>query len=353
MTSAPSPVAATAERLTLALRQAGVLGDNSVSSVVIESSRDTVLSRIKRLRLSYHAACDAPKTLILKTEMPERAGQGANAGRYEVEFYTRVAAAMSVCLVPRCFEASWTPDTKTWHLMLEDLGNSHAIPTQWPVPPTIAQCQSIMRARARFQAAWWNDPRLGVSVGSRPDDEEIDQQVQRLVERFAKFADFMGDRLPRKQFKLFEQWLDAGPRLLACAFNGSNRTIVHGDAHVWNCFLPRDESSDDVRLFDWDSWRVGLGAIDLAHMMAIHWYPDLRHDRESLLLDDYHATLVAQGIGGYDRFALQTDYRLSVLWQIMTPVMQHAYGIPPLIWWNNLERVLLAVDDLNCRDFLG
>jgi hypothetical protein len=26
--------------------------------------------------------------------------------------------------------------------------------------------------------------------------------------------------------------------------------------------------------------------------------------------------------------------------------------IPPVIWWNNLERILLAVDDLGCRDLL-
>lgn len=349
----PLPVAATAEHLARALRRAGVLGDNSVSSVVVESSRNMVLSQIRRLRISYQAECGAPKTLILKTELPERAGQGANGGRHEVDFYTGIATAMSAGLVPRCFEAKWASETKTWHLLLEDLGDSHVIATQWPLPPTIAQCQSVMRARARFQAAWWDDARLGVSVGSQPDRQEIDRQVQRLAEQFAKFADFMGDRLPRERLRIFEQWLDAGPLLLARAFNGPNRTIVHGDAHVWNCFLPRDERSDDVRLFDWDSWRIGLGAIDLAYMMAVHWYPDLRHEREQLLLDDYHTTLVAQGIAGYDRFALQTDYRLSVLWQLMTPVMQHAYGIPPLIWWNNLERILLAADDLNCRDLLG
>jgi hypothetical protein len=353
MASDPLPVMATAEHLTRALHQAGVLCHNSVSSVVVESSRNMVLSQIRRLRLSYQAACDAPKTLILKTEHPERAGQGANGGRHEVEFYKGVAAAMSACLVPRCFEANWAPDTEAWHLLLEDLGDSHVIATQWPLPPNIAQCQSIMRARAKFQAEWWNDSRLGVSIGSQPDDEEIGQRVQRLVQQFASFADFMGDRLPRERVELFERWLDAAPLLLARAFNGSHRTIVHGDAHVWNCFLPRDGSSDDVRLFDWDSWRIGLGAIDLAYMMAVHWHPDLRQKRERLLLDDYHAALVAKGVGGYDRLALQTDYRFSVLWQIMTPVMQHGYGIPPVIWWNNLERVLLAVDDLDCRDFLG
>ena len=73
---------------------------------------------------------------------------------------------------------------------------------------------------------------------------------------------------------------------------------------------------------------------------------------ERPLLDRYHAVLVAHGVHGYDRRALKDDYRLSVLWQITTPIFQAANNIPPVIWWNNLERILLAVDDLGCLDLL-
>jgi hypothetical protein len=64
------------------------------------------------------------------------------------------------------------------------------------------------------------------------------------------------------------------------------------------------------------------------------------------------AALLAHGVTGYDRRALDDDYRLSVLWQIATPVWQAANSIPAWIWWNNLERTFLAVDDLGCRDLL-
>ena len=87
-------------------------------------------------------------------------------------------------------------------------------------------------------------------------------------------------------------------------------------------------------------------------MMAMHWYPDRRQRYERLLLDRYHEALLAHGVGGYDRRALQDDYRLSVLLRIMTPVRQASIGIPPVIWWNNLERILMAVDDLDCRELL-
>jgi hypothetical protein len=81
-------------------------------------------------------------------------------------------------------------------------------------------------------------------------------------------------------------------------------------------------------------------------MMALHWYPDRRNVLERPLLDLYHATITAYGVSRYDRQSLEADYRLSVLWQIATPVWQWKGDIPPVIWWNNLERIMLAVDDL-------
>ena len=38
-------------------------------------------------------------------------------------------------------------------------------------------------------------------------------------------------------------------------------TLADGNAHVWNCFLPRDGSAD-LRLFDWNSrWLASLPGI--------------------------------------------------------------------------------------------
>jgi len=131
-----------------------------------------------------------------------------------------------------------------------------------------------------------------------------------------------------------------------------NVTIVHGDAHVWNCLVPHDPSADDVRLFDWDCWRLGLGADDLAYMMAMHWYPERRQRLEGRLLDHFHEVLTAHGVQNYDRPALDDDYRLAVLRQLTFPVHQMAANIPPVIWWNNLQRIWLAIDDLDCAALL-
>jgi hypothetical protein len=50
---------------------------------------------------------------------------------------------------------------------------------------------------------------------------------------------------------------------------------------------------------------------------------------------------VEHGVAGYDRQALEDDYRLSVLWQVATPVWQASINVPTVIWWNNLERIML------------
>jgi hypothetical protein len=344
------PQAAQADHLTDTLRRTGALGSGRVCDVTVASTRDTILSRIIRLRLSYEGADDAaPSLLILKTGHPDRGATTWNAGRQEVAFYTQVAAAVPTPATPRCFEAHWSADN-TWHLLLEDLSETHAGPTTWPLPPALAQCEAIVRALARFHAAWWNDPRLGTTIGAWSSAEATAAYLRRLADQVAQFADRLGDRLPRERRDLYERLLASAPDLVARYHSHRNMTIVHGDAHMWNCFLPKD-GSEDVRFFDWDSWHPDTGTDDLAYMIAMHWYPDRRHRFEQPLIDLYHATLAAHRVA-YDRAALADDYRLSVLWLIVRPVWQSANNIPPAIWWNNLERIFLAVDDLGCRELL-
>jgi hypothetical protein len=362
----PAPYA---EHLTDVLRRCGALGEGRVCDVAVESSRNTILSRIVRLRLAYDGpATGAAGSVILKTGLPGSAGVGD--GRREVAFYNEVAAAMSWHVAPRCFEAFSEPGTGAWRLLLEDLTDSHAVPTQWPLPPTIGQCETIVQAHARFHAAWWDDPRLGTAVGQWSTAEVFSQYLERFSAALPRFADKARDGLPRERLELFERLLAKAPSLRARYNSRRNLTILQGDAHVWNCFLPKDSNGanskrdngngkrqrrcrpGDVRLFDWDSWHIEAGAKDLAYMIAMHWYPDRRRRFEQPLLDVYHAALVEHGVAGYDRRALTEDYRLSVLWRIITPVWQAVNNIPPVIWWNNLERILLAVDDLGCQDFL-
>jgi hypothetical protein len=350
MPHADLPLAVDAEYLANALRPRDADAAR-VRDVTVVSSRKTLLSRIIRLRLTWDGAPDAPRSIVYKSAPAERAEGLADAGRNEVEFYTHVATAMSPRLVPRCFEAAWQPETAAWHLLLEDLTDTHAVASTWPLPPTLDECKRIVAVLARFHAAWWDDSRLGVSIGRWADADAIDQHLRRFAEKLRHFADTLGDRLSAERRALYERFIAQAPRLFARYHSHRNLSIVHGDAHVWNCLLPKD-GGDDVRLFDWDSWRIGVASSDLSYMMAMHWYPERRRRMEQPLLDHYHAALVAHDVRGYDRHALDEDYRASVLRQLMTPVWQAAIDLPPVIWWCHLERIFLAIDDLGCRELL-
>ena len=305
------PPAANAEHLTVALRRSGALGDARICDVVVGSS-SKLRSHTRRLRLDYEGmAGDAPSSVILKMGHLDSAGRSSYANRQEIAFYRDIAPALPERLVPRCFEAVEATDTSAWHLLLEDLTESHFIATEWPLPPTFAQCASIVQAQARFHAAWWDSPCLGVSLGSWRDADAWDQSMRSFADVFARFADRFGQVMPPERRDLYERLLDRAPHLLARYHSRRNLTIIHGDAHTWNFFLLRPNGGEGVRLLDWETWSIDTATDDLAYMMAMLWYPDRRRQIEQPLLDHYHAALLTHGVGGYDREALNDDYRLS------------------------------------------
>jgi hypothetical protein len=342
-----------ATHLNAILDRTGVLGDRRVREVTIISDRPTLVSRIIRLRLTYDGPATAwPSALIVKAGLPAKEGSEWSPGRQEVAFYSDVAPSLPAGLVPRCFEAHHADATTPWHLVLEDLTDTHALATEWPLPPSEAQCRTIIESLARFHAAWWEDPRLGVTVGAWPDDAAVERFVQQMVRHFDVFAGRLGDELSHERCAFYERLIAETPRLHKRYGDARNITLAHGDAHVWNCFLPRN-GSDDVRWFDWDGWRIRAPTIDLAYMMAIHWYPERRRRLEGVLLDYYHEVLLEHGVHSYSRADLQEDYRLSVLFHTITPVFMAGLTLPPVIWWNNFQRIMAAVDDLGCRELLG
>jgi hypothetical protein len=346
------PTAAEAGHLTEALHRCGALGPARVGGVTVVNSIVKQRSHTRRLRLSYEGpAGAAPESLILKMGHLDSAGRPAYANRREIAFYREIAPSLPADVVPCCFEAAESTETTPWHLLLEDLTDSHFFATEHPLPPSQVQCESIMVAWAKFHAAWWDDPRLGISVGTWPA-AQWEQYLPSFASKFAGFVDQFSHIVSPERRVLYERLLDQSPRVLARLHSRRNLTLVHGDAHWWNCFLPHD-AGDDVRLIDWEGWSIDTATTDIAYMMAMLWYPEMRHRLEQPLLDLYHATLLAQGVRGYDRQALTDDYRLSVLWLILRPPGQAAFNIPPRVWWPNLERIFLAVDDLGCRDLLA
>ncbi|MDN4987475.1 ecdysteroid 22-kinase family protein [Bradyrhizobium arachidis] len=353
MTNPQLPAVAEPNFLTAALRKAGALDAGAVREVKVLHERDTLVSHIIRLGLRYVGeSAGSPQTLFLKTPHANFAKTLVHGGRHEVTFYTKLAPNMPPGLVPRCFDGRFDEESTDWHLLLEDLTDSHEVATQWPLPPSRDQAIAIVTTLARWHAAWWDHPGLGDTVGTWVSADESAQHMEIFAGHYDRFADLLGDRLSEERRILYRRLIDQSARLFERYHSRRHLTIAHGDAHIWNFMLPRAGVADTVRMFDFDQWRINVATGDLAYMMAMQWYPERRQVLERALLNHYHETLIANGVRGYSRGALDQDYRRSVLWHITKPVWQWSINIPPLIWWNNLERVMMAVEDLGCEELL-
>lgn len=338
------------EKLTERLR--GVLPVGRVTAVHVGDLRTTVVSTIVPLRVEYSpdAPSEAPTRLILKAT---RAGLDASLrfiGELEVAFYNQAAPLMPDGPLARCYDADYA--SGRFHLLLEDLSETHMIVTQWPIPPTDEACERIVDTWAAFHAFWWRHPRVGREIGAFLDERALATMGADLRDRYERFAETLGDRLGSEARAVYARTFAARERLHTPSRLYADYTIRHGDAHVWNLLYPRDGVASGIRLIDWDSWRVGLGAADLAYMMAMHWYPDRRARLEARLVERYHAGLLAHGVTGYSLDRLWEDYRLSIILQLVIPVWQQSSGLPAIIWWSHLHRILAAYEDLDCAALL-
>jgi hypothetical protein len=354
MTSPQLPAVVEPAKLTAALRRGGVLDAGAVREIKVLHQRDTVVSHIIRLGLRYVGeSAGAPQSLIVKIPNSAFAQTLADGGRREVDYYTQLAPKMPPGLVPRCYDGQFDEQGLTWHLLLEDLTDSHATAGQWPLPPSRDQAVAIVTTLARWHAAWWDHPDLGDTVGTFASAGDSAQRMEIFAGHYDRFADLVGDRLSEERRIIYRRLIDRSEQLSQRYLSRRHLSITHGDAHIWNFLLPRAGVADTVRIFDFDLWSINVPTLDLAYMVAMHWYPERRQGLERLLLNFYHDTLIESGITGYTRGALDRDYRWAVLWQITRPVWQWSINLPPLIWWNNLERVFAAVDDLGCEELLG
>ncbi len=345
----------TAEWLSETLRRQGGLERGEVVAVERSWPHPKEAERFAYLKLTYSAEAVglAPARLFVKLSRQVVPGGLPYTGQEEADFYNRVAPAMPNPPIARCYDAVYSPDHNRAHFLLEDPSHTHLIESLSQLPPTRFQAEQIVDALAQIQAFWWGHPRLGRDIGKLPTAERP-QRFGAWAERILpRWLDFLGDRLPVLRRQIYLEASEALPTLLTRRTVGSPAlTVVHGDLHIGNCFYPRNPSKDHLRIFDWEDWKVDLGLTDLAGLLALMWFPERRARMELELVQRYHRRLIEGGVKGYDWQACWFDYRLAVIIMLFAPVGQWNMGLPTDQWWNHLERITLAYQDLRCRELL-
>jgi hypothetical protein len=342
--------------LTNVLRENGYLDRGEVVSVrpanVSSLAGGPGFSPGNILEVAYSdgAPPSAPSRLYVKAE------QGTThegAGRREIEFYASIAIGMPDPPAVPCYDAAYEPQSGAYHLLLADVSQSHwTIESEAPAPK--ADTEQMIDTLARLHAHWWGHSRLH-HIGL-VDADLVSSQVDLP---FSEWVDYLGDRLSVERRRIYEQVLASLPGLLEQRLaHGETLTIVHDDAHVWNFLLPHDPTRDRVYLVDWEQWGVSAGPHDVAYMLTLFWYPERRARMERDLVRRYHDRLVEHGVTGYDWDACWYDYRLFAARHLLVPLwawtwaqrLGRRWGFHR---WMQLEKALLAFEDLGCAEILG
>jgi len=336
----------TAEWLTKVLQTRGHLMSGVISNIYLQPLSDIPFDgpKIRRLVIDYSqdAVCDIPDKVILKTARKEK----------EYFFYTQIAEWMGDVPIPRCYLAQQNEDQSQAFFLLEDLSDTHS-QTEWPVPPLLELCEMAIDCLSSFHAFWWNDPRLETEFRQKVTKGNYwTGRLNEAIDKLPAFLDFIGDRLSTERKAIYEKILASSNQHWMPDNTRNAKTFLHGDIHFWNFLFPNDLSKNEIRIFDWNSWDIGKGTNDLAYMMGLHWYPDLRRNREKSLLKRYHDNLLKQGVSNYLWDDCWLDYRESCIMNLFIPVWQWQRGTTSIVWWSHLERSLLTFDDLNLMELL-
>ncbi|NQU56577.1 MAG: aminoglycoside phosphotransferase family protein [Rhodospirillales bacterium] len=300
------------------------------------------------LEYDAKAPVDVPNSLFVKIR--ETKDPFADIMPGEFAFYSEQMP--SGLPLPIIYDTSSEIDGALTCIVMQDLSETHS-QTRWPMPPTISQCEDAVCALAHLHGHWWTHdltvPQLvGIDLQSRT--ETISDYIKAFIPEFIKQ---LGDRLSPPRQEIIRTVCAKLPDLLCNRLSGGLPiTRVHGDPHYWNIMFHNDPARRECIFFDWEDWHYDPGAYDLAYMIALHWFPERRARHEEHLLRLYHETLSGQISTPYSWEQLWADYRLGHLHNFIVPLFQVQMGIGPAAWWEHVERLFLAYEDLGCADLL-
>lgn len=329
------------------LARKGYLRSGRVVGVTQKPGRfdKTSTSRFHELDLEYSSGStgDLPTHCLMKVC---RSGSYV-LGRKELIFYEHICKGVESVGLLKSYGSALDHKSQSAVILLEDAGD-HFRTTEWPIPPSIADCESAVTSLALLHAEWWNSSKL-----SDPEivDPEANTAKMSPADPFSDFFALLGDELSTDRRRIIERTLDLGPKVYSRRKQSTeSQTFLHGDSHFWNFLICKDGARFPF-LIDWQSWTTGFGAMDLAYMIAVHWFPERRRRYEERLLCHYLSVLHSQGID-YSHDDLWYDYRLAVMVWVTRIAVFPSLGVHAYVWWPHLDRVFSAYEDLNCGALL-
>jgi len=355
------------EWLTAVLGNSEALTSGEVTSVdfIIMESNWASIVRIS-VTYSNEAQGMLPQKLLLKMTDTDT-GDEAYFDDSEVSYYLRDYIDVPDAPLVRCYNGVYSGEKHCYHLLLDDLSDTHIIALQ--KSPTFEHALALADAFAIIHARWWVAKRLaegGIAMHSpshvqrfidiaRPGLDHILEaaRISPQAPDGTKIEIALESHWPDLMCKIF----DAHPYVLMNRIKDVNGfTLIHGDPNYTNILVPLESDRPlyliDRQPFDW-SLTTWLALYDLVYVIILDWDVETRRNWEIPILKRYHEELVKRGISNYSWDDLIQDYRLCIPMglYIATEFCREGINMQLYVrWLNILQRTLTACDDHNCQE---
>ncbi|HJP40302.1 MAG TPA: phosphotransferase [Dehalococcoidia bacterium] len=303
-----SPAVITDAWLTEALIASGVLSGGEVVGHGVEPvGEHGAAAQTVRVRLSFDVSVPGlPDTVIAKFASPHVSWRAlaAESGMYrrEVLFYDGLALRCGD-VVPACHFARFDRPSGAFALLLEDMAPARVGSL---ASPSVGDVESALNAIAAVHARFWDhasrirwlfsENRPGVATARQA---MIEQALPQFLENDPGFAASATVRLARRLAASFQS--------ASVLLSADPATLVHGDFHLQNVFLPT-ERGGRLAVFDWQTAAKAAGPVDVARLLGTSLTPDQRREYERRLLERYWRRLRSLGVEEYGFDGCWRDY---------------------------------------------
>lgn len=336
-----------ADYLTEALKEAGVLGTGRVSRFDSRVIGEGAGFMGEVVDLEVHFSPEhkqGPTSFILKIPTASRnreVGQTLGVYEREIRFYRELQPHMNIRTPQHFFSAmdisrdpetglkaikvlnrmplwliramlpllNWANGRATWHyiLLIEHL-KAFRIGDQ-VAGCSIDETRRVLTTMADMHGQFWNSERLDEFRWLVPMRYAGKPMHMMYVQAVDKFKERHAERLTGHASDILD-WMKANFLALFTELSARPSTLVHGDFRLDNlCF---DDDTGEVIVFDWQTIGVGPGAIDLAYFLSAAVTEDAPDGTVDEMLEFYRERLGAQGVQ-LSPTALKWEYEVSLL----------------------------------------
>ena len=362
LTIPAGPEELTPNWLTDALRAGGVISEAKVTSFQKEILGEGAgfMGQLARVKLQYDIdAPDAPRSLIAKlpSNMPENRAV-ADAFRFyerEIRFYEQIAGEVEL-RTPHCYYSDMDVEAGRYILLLEDLAPA-VVGDQ--LNGCIEQEAALaVTSLAKFHATWLESPRLS-EIDWMPmvnDPLVVGSVHDSYAHVWPQFLERFGDKFSDETVRTGEKLGEAAGKIMD-RMSEPPRTIIHGDYRLDNLFFGGHNGGDAFAVADWQIASRGRGVFDVAYFLSGGVPSDIRRNIEMKMLREYHQILTANNRVDYGFEQCLRDYRISVLFCLVYPVigggsvdLSNERGLA--LWRAITERNVTAIADLDAAELM-